>query len=136
MRWALLLFIIPGVANASDTIIRVEYVLRQERVKPEPKIVTTKIEQRFVLHENGRVEETFSIGGKHPHTSRRSSALGEELKVRNASTVKRVWKVGAQTRELTISTQGANCVATMEIKNGAGEFNPSWSTRLCWFRPE
>ena len=129
MRWLVLVALTPCAAWAGDTNIRVEYVLKQERVKPDPKIVTPTINQSYVLHENGSVDEAFSTGGAHPHSEKRASKLGHHLKVINSNTIKRIWKVGAQTRELTITTEWLNCTARMEIKNGAGEFT-AFSTDL------
>jgi hypothetical protein len=122
MRWLILIAFVPCAAWAKDVNIRVEYVLRQERVKPDPKIVTPTIKQSYVLHDDGSLEEAFSTGGAHPINEKRASKLGHHLKVIDSNTIKRVWKVGAQTRELTITTEGANCTAKMEIKNGAGQF--------------
>jgi hypothetical protein len=129
MRWLFLLLLVPYAASAKDISIHVDFVVRQERISPEPKIVTPTIQLHFVLHEDGSADEASHTGGKHPFDAKRTSKLGQHLKVVNANTIKRSWKVGAQTREITITTEGQSCTAKAEIKNGAGEFK-SFSTDL------
>lgn len=129
MRWLVLLALFPCAAWAKDTTIRVEYTLRQERVRPDPKIVTPTIKQTFVLHEDGSVDEVFATGGAHPYNEKNALKLGKHVKVVNSNAIKRSWKVGAQTRELTILTEASTCSAKVEIKNGAGEFT-AYSTDL------
>ena len=75
MRWLILIAFIPCSAWAKDVNIRVEYVLRQERVKPDPKIVTPTIKQSYVLHEDGSLDEAFSTGGAHPISEKRASKM-------------------------------------------------------------
>jgi hypothetical protein len=53
VRWLLLICLVPFAALAKDLRIDVDYVLKQERVRPSPKTVTPTIEHHFVLHENG-----------------------------------------------------------------------------------
>jgi hypothetical protein len=129
MRFLLLLLLVPFPAFAKDINIYVSYVIKQERIRPDPKIVHPQISQHFVLHENGKVDEAFHTGGKFPVDHQSSSKLGRELKVSDDRTVKRSWRVGAQARELTVTTIGTECVATLTIKNGLGEFK-SFSTDL------
>ena len=129
MRWLILTCLVPFAAQAKDLHIDVDYVLKQERVRPSPKIVTPTIEHHFMLHENGSVDEQFHTGGPFPENHKASSKLGEDLRVIDSRTIKKSWPVGAQTRVLTITTDGAACNATLDIKNGAGEFK-SFSTDL------
>jgi hypothetical protein len=129
MRFLLLLLLVPFPAFAKDITIDVSYVIKQERIRPDPKIVHAQLSQHFVLHENGKVDEAFHTGGKFPVDHQSSSKLGRDLKVSDDRTVKKSWRVGAQTRELTVTTIGTECVATLTIKNGLEEFK-SFSTDL------
>jgi hypothetical protein len=127
--WLGLLLFMPSAAVAQGVKIQVEYVLKQERVKPEPKIVRPLISHHYVLRQNGTVDESFHTGGKFPEDQKSASKLGSKIRVVDDRTIKRTWRVGAQTRELTITTVGTSCVAKLEIRNPAGEFK-SFSTDL------
>jgi hypothetical protein len=124
-----LIFLVPCAAEAQDAKIHVEYVLKQERVRPEPKIVRPRISHQYVLHQNGTVDGTFHTGGKFPENQKSASKLGKKIKVLDDRTIKSTWRAGAQTRELTITTVGTSCVAKLQIKNPTGEFK-SFSTDL------
>src|SRR3954463_7762110 len=100
MRWLLLFCILPFAAQADDLSIHASYVVRQERIRPSPKIVTPTIEHHFVLHENGVVDERAHTGGSFPKTHQSSAKLGEGLKVLDDRTIRRTWIVGAQIREM------------------------------------
>jgi hypothetical protein len=129
MRLLALLFLIPLSAQAKDINIDVIYVIKQERVRPEPKVVHPELTQHFVLHESGTVDTTSQTRGKFPMHSQSSSRIGQILKVSDEQTVKKTWHLGPQKRELTITTVGTGCTATLKITNGAAEYK-SFSTDL------
>ena len=122
MRWLVLLCLVPCAAQATDLHITVEYVMTQERVRPDPKTVYPHMTRHFILHEGGGIDETSLVRGAHPDANEGSTRLGKDrFRVVNAQTITRSWSTGAQKRTLTVTTNGTGCKATLSI-SGANEF--------------
>lgn len=122
MRWIVLLCLVPTAAHATDLHITVEYVMVQERVRPDPKTVYPHLTRHIILHEGGGIDETSLVKGAHPDANAGSTRLGRgRFKVVNEHTITRSWSMGAQKRTLTVTTNGTDCKATMNI-SGATEF--------------
>jgi len=116
-----LVLLAPCSAQA-DTHIYVEYIVRQERVSPQPQIVRPRISHHFVLHDGGAVSSVSQSSGKYSDKSERSTQLGkDQFKVVDQRTLSRTWSMGAQQRKLTITTQGKSCTARLDI-TGSPEF--------------
>jgi hypothetical protein len=116
-----LLLCCAGVAGAEDTNIRVEYVIRQERVRPQPQTVRPKITLRLALRANGKVDVVSDVPGKTPQRLQGSDRLGTFLKVVNERTLVASWSIGRQHRKLTINTDAEKCTAMLDI-TGSREF--------------
>jgi hypothetical protein len=129
MRYLILLCLVPSLAQATDLHINVFLVVKQDRVAPEPKTVHANLEHHFVLREDGSLEDKFRAAGRFPEDKQRTSKLGKSLKVIDNRTIRKTWRVGEQTRELTITAVGKSCIAEMKIKNASGAFQ-SLSTSL------
>jgi hypothetical protein len=128
-RWLFLIFFVPSVAEAGEVNIYVDYVVRQERVRPQPQIVRPLISQHFVLQEGGKVDVAYDVGGKYPDKGKTSSRLGKPLlKVIDQRTLSATWSLGDQRRTLTVTTEGKTCTAKLDI-TGSPEFR-SRSTDL------
>jgi hypothetical protein len=67
--------------------------------------------------------------GKYSDRSERSTRLGQDqFKVINQRTLSRTWRLGAQQRTMTITTQGKSCTARLDI-TGSSEYT-ALSTEL------
>jgi len=121
-RLLLLIFLVPCTAEAEDIHIYVDWVVRQERISPQPQIVRPRVSLHIVLHENGTVDDKIITSGKHPEEHESSTRLGKErFRVVNERTISRTTPLGDQRRTLTVTTQGNGCTAKLDI-TGPPEF--------------
>lgn len=116
MRWLLLFLLFPFAAQAADINISVEYVLTQERIRPDPKIVHPRVTVHLVLHEDGSVDDYVHVPGPYARNTAHASRLGQQrVRVVNSHTITRSWSDGPQKRKLTIVTSGNSCTAMLAI---------------------
>jgi hypothetical protein len=116
-----LFVLVPFVARA-ETHIYVEYVVRQERVSPQPQIVRPRLTQHFILRDGGTVDAVSTASGRYPDRFQSSTRLGkDQFRVVNQRTISRTWSLGAQRRTLTVTTDGKGCRANLAI-TGSTEF--------------
>jgi len=121
-RLLLLIFLVPCTAEAEDIHIYVDWVVRQERISPQPQIVRPRVSLHVVLRENGTVDDKIITRGKYPEEHRSSTRLGKErFRVVNERTISRTTWYGDQRRTLTVTTQGNGCTAKFDI-TGSPEF--------------
>jgi len=121
-RLLLLIFLVPCTAEAEDIHIYVDWVVRQERISPQPQIVRPRVSLHVVLRENGTVDDEIITRGKYPEEHRSSTRLGKErFRVVNERTISRTTPLGDQRRTLTVTTQGSGCTAKLDI-TGPPEF--------------
>jgi len=117
MRYIVLLaLLMPCSAQAADTVVRVRYVIAQERIRPEPKVVRATVFVRLILKDNGEVEDHAVARGKYSRSSDHRAKLGgDRIKVIDAHTITRTTHVGNQTLVLTVKTEGSGCAASLDI---------------------
>ena len=89
-RLLLLIFLVPCTAEAEDIHIYVDWVVRQERISPQPQIVRPRVSLHVVLRENGTVDDKIITSGKYPEEHESSTRLGKErFRVVNERTISR-----------------------------------------------
>jgi hypothetical protein len=119
MRHILLAFaLLPLAARAGngDVNIKVNFVVKAERLSPEPMTVHPHTSFSIVLHPNGTVDENNKVFGKFGKTVEKSAKLGTRFRVVDDHTLAREWHVGVQKRTLTIQTSGNSCVADLKLE--------------------
>jgi hypothetical protein len=127
LAFALPLALLPLAARAAENgtvIIKVNFVVKTERLSPEPMTVHPHTSFVIVLHPNGTVAEVNKVSGKFGKTVEKSAKLGTRFRVVDDHTLAREWYVGVQKRTLTIQTSGNICVANlkMAMPEGKSEF--------------
>ena len=126
LAFALLPALLSVAAHAGngDVTIKVDFVVKTERLSPEPMTVHPHTSFGIVLHPNGTVDEINKVSGKFGKTVEKSAKLGTRFRVVDNHTLAREWHVGVQKRTLTIQTSGNTCVANlkMAMPEGKSEF--------------
>jgi hypothetical protein len=121
MRYLVLLLLIPFPAYARDINIDINFVIRQEHIRPEPKIVHPRSSVHIVLHSDGSVSDSTHVTGKLGKDFKSNATLGDSrFQVVDEHTIRRTWHNGVQERILTIKANDPACTANLELKMPPG----------------
>jgi hypothetical protein len=123
--------LLPSVAMAEDTQIRLRVDYTSYRVKPQPRSTRSHVNFAFSLKEDGTIHQELKRSGRHGTKTKSEATLGKRFRVVDEKTIQRKIESTDHIQTITITVAGNRCRATManELKPGFTEWE-SKSTEL------
>jgi hypothetical protein len=123
--------LLPSVAMADDTQIRLRIDYTSYRVKPQPRQTRNHVNFVFSLKEDGSIQQEAKSAGAHGKQTKSEAKLGKNFRVVDEKTIERKTEFNDRIQTITIKVAGNRCRATMtnELKPGFKEWE-STSTEL------
>jgi hypothetical protein len=103
----------------ADALITIDYVVRSERIRPSPKIITAPGTYKIELHTNGTVSETYQNNLARGPTREQRLGRGNYTIV-DQHTIRRTFYYGQLKSIATISVHGQSCTANVQFQMPPG----------------